>query len=576
MKCKRILAALTVLASVTVLAGCGAGAGTTDSGSGAGSTTSVGDDGVTNFVGTDLASNPAQAANRKDTIVVGTEAPNGVFNYLFASGVYDTNISDVMFAHLNMNDEKGNLIEGLADLPELSEDKLTYTYKIKKDANWSDGTPITAKDVLIAINMVCDGSYDGDLDFITGAVAIKGAKEYHDGTATEVSGVQVVDDKTINITVNEPSSAGAYIFADIIPLQYDYYSKYYTQGNVEGLKDTFTNPGPASGSYKFVEYKPGEEVVLEANDKSVFGAPKTPNLIFKVTTTDTRLSMLQSGDIDLDIIVANADNVETVEDLGFLNYKLYPENGYGYIGLNKSKPTLKDPEVRRALMYGLDREKINRTVCEGYGEVINVPQAKASWSYAEPKNTYEFDPEKAKQILEDAGWKVGADGIREKDGVRLSLHYTASTGSKTGEALLAIAPENFKELGIEFSSDTMDFTAVSDKVKGDDWDMYSMGWSLGADPSGSKNVFTTGGPQNRGHYSNAKVDETYAKISQEFDKEKQKELYAELYNELNTDLPYIYINQTDDFYVYNGRLKNLEISPYIRYSQYLYKVSIEE
>lgn len=578
MKFKRILAAVTLMASMTMFAGCGQGAGTADSGSTSGSTekTDLAGDGIVDYKATDMSQNPAQAKNRKDTLVIGTEAPNGVFNYVYAPGVYDSNITEVMFAHLNDVNDKGEVVPALADLPEISEDKLTYTYKIKQDANWSDGTPITSKDVLIAMKIMCDGTYDGQIDIVTGGITVKGSKEYQAGSASEISGVKIVDDKTISITLEEVSSSAEYDLGDLVPLQEAYYSKYYSQGNTEGIKETFTNPGPASASYKFVSYKPGEEVVFEANDKSLFGAPKTPNLIFKVTTEDTRLSMLQSGDIDFDrIVTVNQDTIDTVESLNFLSYKMFPECGYSFIALNHNKPVLKDKAVRQALMYSLDREKIINTVNGKYAQAINIPQARASWAYSEPENKYEYDIEKAKKILDDAGWKEGSDGIREKDGVRLAIHYTGTSASKKTEAILAIAPECWKQLGVDFTSDIVDFAALLDKMKGDDWEMCSLGWSLVANPYDAT-IFKTNGPQNDGKYSNAKVDELYDKIARELDRNKAKELYAQLYDEFNEDLPYLFLNQTEDLYVYNGRLKNVEFSPYVRYAHNLYKVSIEE
>ena len=577
MKFKRILAAVTLMASMTMFAGCGQGAGTADSGSTSGSTekTDLAGDGIVDYKATDMSQNPSQAKNRKDTLVIGTEAPNGVFFYPYAPGIYDQDISETMFAHLTYNDEKGNVTPGLADLPEISEDKLTYTYKIKDEANWSDGTPITAKDVLLMIKIMCDGTYDGEADIVTGGITVKGSKEYQAGTASDISGVKIIDDKTIAITLEQPSSSAEYDLSDIVPMQEAYYGKYYSQGNTERLKETFTNPGPASASYKFVSYKPGEEIVLEANDKSMFGAPKVPNLIFKVTTEDTRMSMLQSGDIDFDKVATTEDNVDTAETLGYLNYKMFPECGYGLINLNFDRPVFKDKAVRQALTYGLDRQKITDTVYGKYAQVINVSQAKASWAYSEPDNKYEFDIEKAKKILDDAGWKEGSDGIREKDGVKLAVHYTGTTGSKTAQAILAVAPENWKQLGVDFSSDIVDFATLRNKMKGSDWDMCSLGWSLTPNPNDAT-IFKTGGAQNDGKYSNAKVDELYDKIKLETDKDKLKALYAQLYKEINEDLPYIFLNQSEDLYVYNGRLKGLEFSPYVRYSRDLYKVSIED
>lgn len=574
MKLKKVIVTLSLTLAISMLVGCGQGAKTTEVTGQATEKQDLTSKIVTTYQATDMSKNPQQVTDRKDSLIIGTEAPDGVFNPLFTPGLYDQNICDTMFAHLNTNDDKAIMQEWLADLPKISEDKLTYTYKIKDKAVWSDGAPITSKDIALSIKIICDKSYDGNLDFISGDTTIKGAKEYQSGTAKDISGLKIVDDKTIDITLQEPSSSAKYTLGDIIPLPESYYGKYYSQGNTDKLKDTFTAPGPASAAYKFVSYKPGQEVVLIENDKSFLGAPKIKNLVFKVTTTDTRLSMLQSGDIDFDCIAANPDNVETTESLGYLGYKMFPENGYGYLNINFNKPVLKDKAVRKALMMGLDRQKVTSAVYDKYAEVINVPQTKASWAYTEAKNKYEYNIEGAKKILDDAGWKVGSDGIREKDGIRLAIHYTAATGSKTGATILATAPETCKELGIDFSSDTIDFASLLSRMKGDDWELCSLGWSLSANPNDAP-IFKSDGAQNNGHYSNAKVDELYNKIKGEDDTNKAKDLYAQLYSEINDDLPYILLNQSQDFYVYNGRVKNLDFSPYVRYSQNLYKATLE-
>ena len=127
--------------------------------------------------------------------------------------------------------------------------------------------------------------------------------------------------------------------------------------------------------------------------------------------------MLKSGEVDIDEVTVNVDNVDQLESAGFLGYDMYPTNGYGYIGVNHTdKSVLKDNAVVQALMTGLNRPKIVQTVYDKYAHVMTSFQSKSSWTYADVPNEYEYDLEKAKQILEDAGWKEGSDGIREKDG----------------------------------------------------------------------------------------------------------------------------------------------------------------
>lgn len=576
MKFKKLLATLSVALTVSMLAGCGQGAGTKTT-DGAGKTaekTDLASKSITTYEAKDMSKNPETAKNRKDTLIVGTEAPDGVLNPLYMESSYDMYITENMYVPLMANDKQAEMKDYLTESNSVSEDGLTYTFKIRKDANWSDGTPITAKDAEFAIKVACDATYTGASDYITGRVKVKGASDYKEGKATSISGVKVVDDKTISITLDEKSSSAIYVLGGTTPLPEAYYGKFYKQGNTEGFKDTYTKPGPVSGPYKFVSYKEGQEVDLEANDKFFLGTPKIKNLIYKVVTDDTKIQSLQSGDIDLTDLTVSPDNVETVEGLGFVGYQLFPTNGYGYMAFNQAKPQFKDKAVRQALTTGLNRAKIASSVYGKYAEVINVPQSKLSWAYAEGKNDYKYDLEKAKKMLDDAGWKAGADGIREKDGVKLAINFTGTSNNPVVDSILSVATEDWKELGVKFTSEKMDFTSMRQKQKGGDWDMLFMAWGLVADANDS-DIYKTGGSQNKTNYSNPKADQIYDKISKELDKNKLKDLYKELYTELNEDVPYIYVYQRSDMWGYNGRVKGLDSSPYLDYTFNLYKATIE-
>ena len=578
MKFKKIISSMSLILAVSMLVGCGKGAGTSlntgDGADAAGNKEDLAHKVVTTYEATDMSKNPTKVTDRKDTLVIATDDFSEKFNPLYTDSTYDQRVCDTIFRPLLYNDEEGEMTQSeLSELPEVSEDNLSYTFKLK-DANWDDGTPITAKDAAFSFKVLCDGKYDGTLDLVTGKVKIKGGKDYQEGKTDKVSGIEVVDDKTLKITLEEATSAALYQLGQIWPLQEKYYSQYYEQGT-DKIKETFLKPGPASGAYKFVEYKPGQEVVLEANDKSYLGAPKIKNVVFKVTPMDTRLSIIQAGDADIAMQIAcNDDNLLDIKDIGFLGYQMYPENGYGYIGYNLEKPVLKENEVRQALTYGLDRKKITETVYGKYAKVINIPQAEASWTYSEPKNTYDFDLEKAKKILDDAGWKPGADGIREKDGQKLKIHFTGATGSKTSQAIIAVASENYKELGVGFTSEVIDFPTILEKVESGDIETYSIAWSLGSDPNAS-DIFSSSGPYNYGKYNNPKVDELFNKINSEMDIEKQKDLYKELYDILNDELPYTYMNQSNDLTVFNGRVKNLKDTPYVPFTMNLHEVTLE-
>lgn len=566
----KFIKALAALTTVALLSSCGGGNATETS------TEKKELTGTKNTIyeAKDMSKNPEVATKRKDTLVIGTEAPDGMFNPLYMESAYDYYITESMFAYLCKNDTEGKVIEGLADVPTASEDGLTYTIKLKDNLKWSDGSKLTTKDIAFSFKVVCDGGYDGVLDYISGKTKIKGAKEYQEGTASDISGIEIVDDQTMKITLVEKTSAAVYDLGGMAPIPESYYGKDYKQGNPESIKSLAEKPEVGSGPYKFVSYAPGQEVKLVANENYYEGKPKIKNIIYKVTTDDTRLQMLQAGEIDMDQVTIGQDNVEATEAAGFLSYQYFPTNGYGYMAFNCAKPQFKDKAVRQALTTGLDREKIVDSVYDKYASVINVNQSKVSWAFYEGKNNYKFDTEKAKKILDDAGWKEGSDGIREKDGVKLSIHFLGTANNPVVDAILSVATDNWKALGVDFSSEKVDFNQMRAKQKAGEFDMLFMAWGLIANPNDS-DVFGTNGSQNRTNYSNAKVDEIYNKINNELDVEKQKDLFKELYTEINEDLPYIFMYQRNDMWASNGRVKGLEPSPYVHYTQSLHKVTLD-
>ncbi|MDY4253476.1 MULTISPECIES: ABC transporter substrate-binding protein [unclassified Clostridium] len=522
------------------------------------------------------ASDPSKnpVSERKDTLVIGIDAPEEVFNPLYAESAYDVYVTSTIFEGMLTADENGMPIEALAEKYSISDDGLKYTFTLKEGLKFSDGSPLTTEDVAFTYTVGSDATYDGPTDFVN-STKIKGAKAYKEGTASTIEGINIVDDKTIEFTLEEPNADAIYDFGAGI-LSKAYYGKDYKQGNLDYIKGFHKTPLGA-GQYKLVKTVAGQEVDLVANENYHKGEPKIPNLIYKVTSEETRMQMLQTGEIDMDMVTVNQDNVQALKDAQFIDLHIFPTNGYGYIGFNFKNPKFQDQKVRQALAYGLNRkEVVDAVYAGGFADVINVPQSKLSWAYYKGDNAYEFNKDKAIELLEEAGWKVGADGIREKDGVKLEIKFTASSPNPVNDALIPVAQANYKEIGVKFEAEQMDFNAVLEKVDNGSVEMYFMAWGLtpAADATG---VFGTDGAQNKISYSNAKVDELLAKGLRETDIEKRKEIYKELYTVLNEDLPYIFLYQRRDMWAVNSRVKGFEdqITPYKDFTQSLYKLTLE-
>lgn len=524
------------------------------------------------FEATDMSANPGPATSRTDTLVVGVTSPKGVFNPLFQETAYDDMVNVILFDRFQKINGDGTYSPYLADSIDVSEDGLKYTFKLKSGITYTDGTPVTVNDFYFALKVLHDSSYDGQSDALS--FNIKGGKEYYDGTAKEISGVTIVDENTVEVEVTEATALTQDFLGDIPFLPEAYYGKDYKQGNVDSVKALNDKP-IGSGQYVMKSFEPGQQVVFEANENYFNGAPKIKNVIYKSTTDETKLAMLTSGEIDMDMVTVDEDNVEEIQALGYLDLNIFPTNGYGYIGMNHERAKFSDVKVRQALVYGLNRAEIVEAVYGKFADVINIPQSKQSWAYTnEGIEAYAFDIEKAKSLLDEAGWTVGADGIREKDGEKFTIEFSGTAENPVVDAILPIMTANYQELGIKLNAETLDFNAISDKTNKGDFDMFFMAWGLTPDPDGT--VYTTGGAQNRLKYSNEAYDKLMKEGKTELDREKRKEIYAKAYQELNKDIPDILMYQRRDGWAVNGRINGLEITPYKDFSYDLYKAEIGE
>ncbi|WP_371367670.1 Oligopeptide-binding protein AppA [Sporomusa rhizae] len=516
--------------------------------------------------------NPDLAKSRKDTLIIGVNTPDGVLNPLYADSDYDNRINTVIFDYLLGKDPQGQPVPGVAEKWEVSADGLEYTFHLRKNAAFHDGSPVTAEDVAFSYYILSDSSYDGPADVFS--YFIKGCKAYHDGKATTIEGIQIIDPYTIKFVLEKPNASVIYSFTEYFSpiLSKAYYGKDYKQGNTEGIKKLHRAP-MGSGPYKFVQYKEGIETILTANESYWRGKPKIKNVIYKATNENTRIQMLSSGEIDLDEVTVNARNVAQLKSAGFLTIQMHPTNGYGYIAMNIANPMFSDRKVRQALAYGLNRKQVVDAVYEGYADVSNEPESKVGWAFNPDVNPYEYNLEKAARMLDEAGWIKGADGIREKDGRKFIIHFTASSPNPVNDALIPVAKQNYEQLGIQFVPEQMEFNGVVRKQKSGEAEMFFMAWGLNTDPD-STTIFKTRGTQNYLHYSNAKVDALLEKGLATTNLAERKQVYQELYKELNEDLPYIFMYQRRDMYPINARVKGISISPYRNFTYDLWQAEL--
>lgn len=517
---------------------------------------------------------PETAAKRKDTLIAGVADFAGVFNPVYWEANEDMQVVSATNASLSVNDDKGEIVDGTASMS-VSEDGKVYTYKLTKE-KYNDGSDVKAEDYVNWYKVVADPSYDGYQDI--SKVNVVGYDDYKNGSATEISGIKVVDESTIEITLEAANTSAPYVLGSAVPISTAKYGDLIKKGDLSKFKSLNMVDYVSNGAYVLKEYKEKTSATLEANPNFYLGEPKTKNLIFKVVATNAELQAVETGDVDIhDQVVCDDDHIEEAMSAGFINLKIQPTLGYGYVATNQKNEIFQDVKVRQALLHAIDRKSLNQAVYGQYAITLNIPQAPISWLYDdEGMETYDYDLEKAAELLKEAGWEKDGDKLM-KDGKQMKIVFSAMSGNVVTDTMIPLMIDAYGQLGIDFQAEYVDWPTLQSKSQNGTFDMLFMAWGLTADPdlTGTFASAKAGGTQNRTGYANPELDKMLAEALASTSQDEQKEKYKEIYKLINEELPLYPIYERCDLICYNTRVQNIEQSSYVKWYQQDKIVNIE-
>lgn len=517
---------------------------------------------------------PETAAKRKDTLIAGVADFAGVFNPVYWEANEDMQVVSATNASLSVNDDKGEIVDGTASMS-VSEDGKVYTYKLTKE-KYNDGSDVKAEDYVNWYKVVADPSYDGYQDI--SKVNVVGYDDYKNGSATEISGIKVVDESTIQITLEAANTSAPYVLGSAVPISTAKYGDLIKKGDLSKFKSLNMVDYVSNGAYVLKEYKEKTSATLEANPNFYLGEPKTKNLIFKVVATNAELQAVETGDVDIhDQVVCDDDHIEEAMSAGFINLKIQPTLGYGYVATNQKNEIFQDVKVRQALLHAIDRKSLNQAVYGQYAITLNIPQAPISWLYDdEGMETYDYDLEKAAELLKEAGWEKDGDKLM-KDGKQMKIVFSAMSGNVVTDTMIPLMIDAYGQLGIDFQAEYVDWPTLQSKSQNGTFDMLFMAWGLTADPdlTGTFASAEAGGTQNRTGYANPELDKMLAEALASTSQDEQKEKYKEIYKLINEELPLYPIYERCDLICYNTRVQNIEQSSYVKWYQQDKIVNIE-
>lgn len=452
-----------------------------------------------------------------------------------------------------MFDDSGEPLPDLAESWEISDDNLTHTFHLGDGLTFSDGSPLTAEDVAFTLTLLNDPAYAGSVDFSD--IVIAGTDEYREGDADELSGIEVVDDTTIRIETERANPLALGVLGGQV-ISKAHYGEGYEKGELDYLRDLYGDPLGA-GPYALDEYVEGQEVRYVANENYYGGKPEIERLIFKVISSDSTLQNFQNGDIDHGGFGSDPQTLQALQDLGFANVKARVIPDIGQIWVNNDNPILAETGVRQALYYGLDRQQIVDAKYKVLGQVADVYAAPTQWSYTnEGVTQYPYDPEKAEEILDDLGWEEGSDGIREKDGEKLTISYITTSDD---DPAIPIASQTYKDIGIDFVPEVLDANTAFDRLYSGGYDLAGFRTDGLSDPNDAVAEFGTDDPSiNISGYENEKVTELVEKGTSTFDEAERQEIYAELYQVPSEDPPSILLDYRKSLSAWNARIEGAE------------------
>ena len=414
-----------------------------------------------------------------------------------------------------------------------SEDGLTWTVKIRDDVKFTDGEALTAADVAFTYNNCRELSTVNDFTMLKEAVA--------------------VDDTTVEFHMNEPYSIWPYTMAIVGIVPEHAYSESYGQNLI------------GSGRYIMKQWDKGQQVIFEANPDYYGEAPKIKKLTILFMEEDAALAAAMAGQADVAHTAASYSDqeidgyslfrVETVDNRGFNLPASMPEEKDG---ITYGNALTADVNVRRAINFAIDRDEMIQNVLNGYGTKAYSVCDKMPWYNEEAVTEYDLDA--AKALMDEAGWKEGEDGIREKDGVKAEMTLMFSNGDSVRQALAEDTANQLKELGISVKTEGVGWDTAYDRAQGE-----PLMWGWGAHtPMELYNIYHTikdSGSAEYSPYANETVDKYMDEALKSSSLEESYDLWKKAQWDGTTgitqegDIPWIWLCNVDHLYFVRDGLK---------------------
>jgi peptide/nickel transport system substrate-binding protein len=461
-------------------------------------------------------------------------------------------ISELVFSGLVGINEKQEIVPELAESWEMSGDGRTYTFSLRKDVTWhpranEEPKPFIAADVVFTYNIM---SHPMTI------TSLKVRYEF-------IEGVEKVDDYTVRFRLKRPIlNALAKFSFKVIPAHGPANPEYLTR------EDPFVQNPVGTGPYMIQNITSDREVILAANDDYFKGRPHIDKFVAKPFADQNIMTQaLMFNAIDMIVLVNPRDIPEVQGDKRFV-LKPYNALAYSFFGYNLRNPLLADKRVRTAFTHAVDRREMLDSFFNSQGTIISGPFAPGSWAYNLDVQPLRHDPLRAVELLREAGFAPGPDGIMQKDGepLSLSLKVPIAKESEAVKRVVLAFKSYLKKIGVDIRVEFKEWLAWKEDVfLKNDFDVIFASWVFddSADISSLFHSAEIGKWKNNfGAYSNPEVDSLIVESKLTLDHEKRRTIYRKLHALLADENPYTFLWTLTNYAAYQKKLRRVAIHPY--------------
>ena len=475
-------------------------------------------------------------------------AEPATLNPITATDVYESmiNSGNIYETLVKRDNATLDIVPLLAESWKISDDKLTYTFYIRKGIKWQDGVPFTSQDVVFSYSKIMDPKVDAPH-----------LRNYY----KDIKSVEAVDELTVKFTYSRPYFLALEFCGGMPIVPKHIFEKGDFNTNEAGRRPIGTGP------YKFVNWNTGREIVLQKNQGYWGEKPHLDRIVFRIINDPTvAFQVLKREELDLMALTPiqwsrQSDSENFKRKFNKLSY--FTPN-YSFIGWNTGRPYFSDTRVRIAMSHLVNRELILEKILFNLGTIVTNPFYINSPEYDKTIEPYSYDPGEAKALLDQAGWvDHNGDGIRDKDGVKFEFEFLIPNGSETGDKISTILKEELDKVGILMNIRNTEWAVFTTRLNERKFDAVTLGWSMGVetDPYQIWHSSQLEQGSNFVGFSNKEADRLIDEARTEFNRDKRIELYRKFSKIVHEEQPYTFLFCRKSTVALNKRFKGVVVYP---------------